>query len=57
MDNLADTGQGKRKQKSEATSEDGDDNTAGMDIVKSEDGDAFNPTEEDEKSWASIFLP
>lgn len=50
MDNLADTGQGKRKQKSEATSEDGDDNTAGMDIVKSEDGDAFNPTEEDEKS-------
>ncbi|VDK31705.1 unnamed protein product [Taenia asiatica] len=54
VDNLADTGQGKGKQKSEATSEDGDDNTAGMDIVKSEDGDAFNPTEEDGKSTTSM---
>nr|CDS16897.1 voltage dependent L type calcium channel subunit [Echinococcus granulosus] len=50
VDNLADTGQSKGKQKSEATSEDGDDNTAGMDIVKSADGDSFNSAEEDGKS-------
>lgn len=50
MDNLADTGQSKEKQKSEATSEDGDDNTTGMDPSKSLDGDAFGEKDDADKT-------
>lgn len=49
VDNLADTGQGKEKRKSEGTSEEGDESTAAVDVAKSTDGDAFNQFEENEK--------
>ncbi|KAM3173934.1 hypothetical protein ACTXT7_011589 [Hymenolepis weldensis] len=49
VDNLADTGQSKEKKKSEATSEDGDDNTTEMGPSKSLDGDVFGEKDDGDK--------